>query len=61
VRQLRPLGAQVASGEPVAEIRTPEGSVVATLPAAAAGTVAVHVTYGIVSAGEAVTVVFTPR
>ena len=61
VRQLAPLGEPVEPGQVVAQIRAADGTVVEQLAAETAGTMAVHVTYGVVDAGEPVAVIFTPR
>ena len=61
VRQLLALGDPVERGQVVAQVRAADGRVVEQLAAEAAGTVAVHVTYGAVEAGEPVAVIFTPR
>lgn len=61
VRHLVALGEAIRQQQPVAEIRGADGSVVATLRSETAGIVAVHVTYGVVSAGDPVAVVFAPH
>lgn len=58
VRQVVALGQEVRRHETVAEIRGDDGSTLAVLRADAAGVMAVHLTYGVVSVGEPVAVVF---
>jgi predicted deacylase len=58
--QLAELGAEVTPGQPVAELRGLDGKTTDTLLAEGAGWVGVHVTYGLVAAGDPVTVIFVP-
>ena len=52
------LGGEVAEGAVVAELRSINGNVNAALTTATAGWIGVHVTYGHVSPGDPVTIVF---
>lgn len=55
------LGAEVHQGAPVSELRGADGATTAVLAAPAPGWVGIHVTYGQVSRGDPVSVVFVPR
>jgi predicted deacylase len=61
VVQCAALGGEVAQGDRVAELRDAGGQTTAVLSAPASGWVGIHVTYGQVSAGDPVTVIFVPR
>jgi len=61
VVQCTALGSEVAEGDRVAELRDAAGETTAVLSAPASGWVGIHVTYGQVSEGDPVTVIFVPR
>ena len=60
VIQLAELGAEVTRGQPVVELRGFNGKTTDTLSTASAGWLGIHVTYGQVSAGDPVAVIFVP-
>jgi hypothetical protein len=58
VRQLVALGSAISAGDPVAELRALDGSVLETLASPCHGWLAIHNTYGFAAAQDRVAIVF---